>query len=205
MSSSTQDPIPEADDHIYQMHLVVQAQAGDIAAFEKLYRQYYNRICTYILHIVGDDGVGCELTQETFLKVWQALPGLRQASAFEGWVYRIATNLAYDHQRRIKAVTWQPYHEAGKIKEIALAGPEELIEARELLKAALTSIKWKYRTCIILYHIEGFSRQRIAEILEIKESSVNTYLSTGLEQFRQNYIRLSARCTFFEKRSEGNE
>src|SRR2546423_11586650 len=120
MPISTQDPLSEADDNAGQNNLVVQAQAGDMTAFEKLYRQYYNRVCAYLVHIVRDDGVACELTQETFLKAWQALPGLREASTFAGWLYRIATNLAYDHQRRVKSVTWIPYHETGKIEEIAL-------------------------------------------------------------------------------------
>jgi RNA polymerase sigma-70 factor, ECF subfamily len=171
--------------------LVMQAKGGDVAAFEKLYRLYYNRICSYLMHTVGDEGVGCELTQETFFKAWQALPSLRNTATFTGWLYRIATNIAYDHQRHNKRRANERWSLKGDLEEVMVVGPEEQIEAEEMLRTALASIPWKYRACLIMYHIEGISKQKIAAYLEIKESSVATYVSAGLEQFRQTYAGLS--------------
>lgn len=196
MTTPTQDPLSNANHEDAHRHadeemLVIQAKAGDVAAFEKLYRYYYNRICSYLIHTVGNEGIGCELTQETFFKAWQALPGLRKTTTFTGWLYRIATNVAYDHQRsnkrRIKELSEAQYHH----EELVVVGPEEQIEAEETLRTALASIPWKYRACFILYHIEGMSKQKIAEYLEIKENSVSTYVSVGMEQFRQIYGYLS--------------
>lgn len=94
MSLSTQDSSPPESDRLLMDHeLVVQARAGDPFAFEKLYERYNDRICLYMIHMVGNDEVGCELAQETFLRAWQALPGLRDESRFVGWLYRIATNI----------------------------------------------------------------------------------------------------------------
>src|SRR5215471_5732858 len=81
-----------------ECHVVVHAQKGSQAAFEALYEQYNNQLCRYLIRMVGNDGIGCELTQETFLKAWEALPGLRAPARFAGWLYRIATNCAYNYQ-----------------------------------------------------------------------------------------------------------
>src|SRR6266568_1160747 len=100
MSLSTQHPIPSESDRLpTDSKLVVQARAGDPLAFEELFERYNERICLYLIHMVGNDAVGCELTQETFLKAWQALPGFREEARFVNWLYRIATNLADEHRR----------------------------------------------------------------------------------------------------------
>ena len=83
MSLSTQHPIPSESDRLStDNELVVQARAGDSLAFEELFERYNERICLYLIHMVGNDAVGCELTQETFLKAWQALPGFREEARF---------------------------------------------------------------------------------------------------------------------------
>jgi RNA polymerase sigma-70 factor, ECF subfamily len=53
-------------------------------------------ICRYLIHMVGNDGIGCELTQETFMKAWEMLLTLRDPARFAVWLYRIATNRAYN-------------------------------------------------------------------------------------------------------------
>src|ERR1700751_1618950 len=107
MTYLTQDSASESND---DADLAIQAKKGDIAAFESLYRLYYNRICVYLVHLVGDDGIACELTQETFFKAWRSLPSLRETTKFGGWLYRIATHLAYDHKRHVKNEKLEFYH-----------------------------------------------------------------------------------------------
>jgi RNA polymerase sigma-70 factor, ECF subfamily len=51
--------------------LVLRAKDGDQSAFEILYERYNDRICRYLTLMTGNDGVGCELTQEVFLKAWE--------------------------------------------------------------------------------------------------------------------------------------
>jgi RNA polymerase sigma-70 factor, ECF subfamily len=200
MTTPTQDSLSDANNRADEDMLVIQAKAGEVAAFEKLYRKYYNRICSYLVHTVGDEGVGCELTQETFFKAWQALPSLRKTATFTGWLYRIATNLAYDYQRYNKRRIKELYDRRNELEEMIVVGPEEQIEAEETLRLALASIPWKYRACLILYHVEGISKQKIAAYLEIKENSVGTYVSAGMEQLRQNYGKIST--THYSKRGE---
>ncbi|HLJ35137.1 MAG TPA: RNA polymerase sigma factor [Ktedonobacteraceae bacterium] len=184
-SSSKAENFPD------ECQLVMRAHDGDQRAFELLYEHYNTRICRYLSRMAGNDGVGCELTQETFLKAWEALPSLRDPSRFAGWIYRIATNCAYNYQQRAKhlhLVPWDAYR--GKDEELSIAGPEEQVEETELLKLALSLVSPTYRPCLILYVIEELPQREIASLLKIKESSVSKYVSRGKEELRQIYHRL---------------
>jgi RNA polymerase sigma-70 factor, ECF subfamily len=173
-------------------NLVLRAQKGDQLAFEVLYERYNDRICRYLSRMVGDDGIGCELTQEVFLKAWEALLGLRDPSRFASWLYRIATNRAYNYQQHAKLLHLIPWEEYALREETrSIAGPEEQVEEAELLKLALARVSPTYRPCLILYVVEEYSQRQIAELLQMKESSIGRYVSRGKEELRQIYRRLT--------------
>jgi RNA polymerase sigma-70 factor (ECF subfamily) len=189
MSRLVQNPPPsEPDRTSIDRGLVAQARSGDALAFEKLFGRYNHQICVYLIRMVGSDGVGCELAQETFLKAWQALPSLRDEASFVSWLYRIATNVAHDHLRQARGIPWLSWEEE-KIGE-AIPGPEERVEETELLKVALAQVSLTYRACLILYVVEELPQREIAERVGIKESCVSKYVGRGLEDLRQIYIQL---------------
>jgi RNA polymerase sigma-70 factor (ECF subfamily) len=174
-----------------ECNLVLRAQGGDQLAFEVLYERYNDRICRYLSRMVGNDGIGCELTQEVFLKAWEALLSLRDPSRFASWLYRIATNRAYNYQQHAKLLHMIPWEEYAMREETpSIAGPEEQVEEAELLKLALARVSTTYRPCLILYVIEEYSQRQIAELLQMKESSIGRYVSRGKEELRQIYRRL---------------
>lgn len=184
-------PANEAGCFSDERDLVLRAQRGDQLAFEKLYERYNDRISRYLIRMVGDDGVGCELTQETFLKAWQGLLSLRDPNRFANWLYRIATNTAYtyqSHARLIRTIPWEEYAE--RSETVSISGPEKLIEETELMRLVLARLSPTYRPCFILYVIEKLPQQQIAELLGIKATSVGKYVSRGKEEFRQLYYRM---------------
>lgn len=172
--------------------LVLRARDGDQLAFESLYERYNDRICRYLTRMVGNDGIGCELTQEVFLKAWEALLSLRNPARFASWLYRIATNRAYNYQQHAKLlhmIPWEEYTATGEMPSVA--GPEQQVEDAELLKMALARVSPTYRPCLILYVIEELSQRQIAELLQIKEASIGKYVSRGKEELRQIYRQLA--------------
>src|SRR5260370_22970064 len=181
MSLSTQHSIPSESDRVpTDSELVVKARAGDPLAFEVLFERYNERICLYLIHMVGNDAVGCELTQETFLKAWHALPGFREESRFVNWLYRIATNLAHDHQRHATRIHWLPWErveENGSTETMSIAGPEEHIAETDLLNIALAHVSLTYRACLILYFVEDLPQVQIAKRLAIKATYVTNSMS----------------------------
>ena len=184
-------PANEAGSFPDERDLVLRAQRGDQLAFEKLYERYNDRISRYLFRMVGDDGVGSELTQETFLKAWEALLSLREPERFANWLYRIATNSAYNYQnhaRLIRTVPWEEYAENSA--SLSISGPERQIEETELMKLVLARVSPTYRPCFILYVIEKLPQRQIADLLGIKLTSVGKYVSRGKEEFRQIYYHM---------------
>ena len=75
--------------------LARSAAGGDMQAFEALYRRHAGRVHGVIQRLVGFHGVRAEdLTQEAFVRAWQALPAFRFESAFGTWLHRLAANTA---------------------------------------------------------------------------------------------------------------
>ncbi len=184
-------PTNEAGSFPEERELVLRAQHGDQLAFEKLYERYNDRISRYLIRMVGDDGIGSELTQDTFLKAWEALLGLRDPERFANWLYRIATNNAYNYQNHaklIRTIPWEEYAETST--SLSISGPERLIEETELMKLVLARVSPTYRPCFILYVIEKLPQRQIADLLGIKLASVGKYVSRGKEEFRQIYYHM---------------
>src|ERR1041384_2824303 len=75
--------------------LVRGAAAGDVRAFEALYRRHARRVHGVIWRLVGGvEARAEELVQDAFVKAWQALAGFRQDAAFGTWMHRLAVNTA---------------------------------------------------------------------------------------------------------------
>jgi len=166
----------------------------DREAFTRLFEQHNGTICTYLAHLVGNVEVGRDLAQDTFIKVWQNLPSLRDPSQVESWLFRIARNTAIDYLRQQKVrrllIPWKRYEEYERSEYPSSEGFEDRISETECIKQALLQVKLKPRECLILYVIVGLSQRKIAELLEIQEQSVTTYVSTGRKEFRKAYERL---------------
>src|SRR5262245_64343 len=86
--------------------LVERARAGDRVAFTVLFEHFNAPICRYLARLVGDEHLGCDLAQETFLAAWRALPDAEVETHFAPWLYRIATNLARSHLRHARLIRW---------------------------------------------------------------------------------------------------
>lgn len=172
---------------------VEQASKGDTVAFDSLYQFFYTPIRLYLAHMVGDNEEGFDLAQETFLKAWQGLPGIRNIFRFDTWLYRIATNTAIDHLRRRKFrwPLWKCSEEEILPDYMCVAGPEEQVGEREHIQQALAQVSLKYRSCLLLQLVADLSQREIANSLNISEKSVSIYVIRGCEQFRQVYQRLS--------------
>lgn len=181
----------EPEETALNSELVRRARSGDSSAFEALFTGYQEQIKRYLIRMVGNAATGHELTQETFLKAWQALPRLREETRFVGWLYQIATNIAHDHQRRTRLVSWLPWEKYQEHETLGQAGSEMQIEEAELLKVALAHVSLKYRSCVVLYIVEELPQAQVAERLGIKASYVSNYVRRGLDELRTLYTRLA--------------
>ncbi len=185
---------PTADALESSLAQVVElARAGDGHAFRDLFQKYNGQVCTYLARLVGNDEVGRDLAQETFIRAWKSLPEIRSDAHFKAWLFRIATNIAMSHLRHARLVRWLPWQEEENVIShinLSVDGPEEYTGEAECVQYALAQLAPQCRTCLLLQLVAGFSQREIAGSLGISEKSVSAYVSRGREQFRRAYTRV---------------
>lgn len=184
-------PPAAADGDRADAEVAARAQQGDQRAYAQLVRQHQNRIFRHLLNLTGSREEALELSQEVFLKAWQALPDWRPEAQFHTWLYRIASNLAYDLLRRRRIVSYEPIAEDYDAP-VDEAGPEARLQARQgmaALDAALARLPADQREIVLLREVEGLSYDELAAALGIDEGTVKSRLARGRAALAQAYRR----------------
>src|ERR1700729_2992198 len=78
------------------------ALAGDINAFQTLFAEFQNQLKSFLYRLLTDRNDVDDLTHDTFIKAFSKISTFNQDSSLKTWVFKIATNLAYDHLRKLK-------------------------------------------------------------------------------------------------------
>lgn len=93
---------------VSDQELARQTQAGSLDAFETLVLRYEGRIYGFLLRMCGDVENARELTQETFVRGYQAIGQFNPDRSFATWLFAIARNQCIDHQRRAARISAEP-------------------------------------------------------------------------------------------------
>ena len=126
-----------------------------------------------------------DLTQEVFLRAFQALPNFRKESKFSTWVYKIARNLCLSELRRQgRRGEHVPMNEVGEEKVHQLLpqgqeGLEEQIERSDLsrrVQELIEQLPMQYRTVLTLFYVNEARYEEIADVMEIPLGTVKTYI-----------------------------
>ena len=128
--------------------LVGRAREGDQVAFARLFEHYHAPILNYLHRMVGDRAMAEDLTQDTFIKAYNALPSTRPDLAFKPWLYRIATNTAISQLRRRKIVQWIPFmpgHDHASEQSI-----ERSVSRRQDIEQTLSRLPQHYAAALLL-------------------------------------------------------
>ena len=161
-------------------------------SFEALYEEYQGPIHSYIYHLVGNREQTDDLTQETFLKVFRALPKLDASAKIGAWIYRIARNSCYDALRRRKLVDWLPWQDLEyELADLESIDPQETYGDADLIRSTLRHMPERYRVALLLYTQEGLSYKEIAQTLNTTESGIKMFLSRARASFRKEYQELA--------------
>ncbi|OYY74925.1 MAG: RNA polymerase sigma factor RpoE [Gammaproteobacteria bacterium 28-57-27] len=184
-------PSPRLDASASDQQLVELAKAGDPYAFELLLRKYQHKVSKLIMRYVRDMDEALDLTQETFVKAWKALPAFRGESAFYTWLYRIAVNTAKNylstayHQARmvdLDADETDQYADTPGL--VTRDTPETVMNGEELhrvLKKALSELPEDLRSAITLREFEGLSYEEIAEVMDCPIGTVRSRIFRARE------------------------
>jgi RNA polymerase sigma-70 factor (ECF subfamily) len=164
--------------------LVDRAIAGDVDAFEALYRQSVGRVHGLCLRMCGDRSLAEELTQEAFVRAWQKLPSFRGDSAFSTWMHRLTVNVVLGHRRS-----------AGRRQNRETAAGEEWysegVATRERpgvsmdLERAIAGLPIGARTVFVLHDVEGYKHTEIARVAGMAVGTSKAQLSRARQLLRK--------------------
>jgi RNA polymerase sigma-70 factor (ECF subfamily) len=169
--------------------LITLVQQGEPGAFRILVERHQERIRNLIYSIFHEPEIVDDLSQEVFIKAYEALPNFRFQSSFYTWLYRIAVNKSRDELRKRKVRRWFSLQtmldSSDKDLNAKIVVEPRDNELQELVAAGLQSLPDKYRIAITLKDIDGLSYEEIAEIMECEIGTVKSRLSRARAMLRR--------------------
>jgi RNA polymerase sigma-70 factor (ECF subfamily) len=178
VTPSTESQVEQND----EPRLVARAVKRDAAAFGILYETHLDRIFRYIYYRVGSNGEAEDLTEQVFLKAWEAIDRYESRGVpFVAWLYRLAHNLVID-QYRARRVT-VPLEDVGEAEEPGLDvvdAVEDKLDAEEI-RLALRKLSAEHQQLIVLRFVEGLSHAEVAQITGKSEGATRVVQYRALQ------------------------
>jgi RNA polymerase sigma-70 factor, ECF subfamily len=156
-------------------------------AIEQLYHTYHRPIQRYLERLVGNPETAEDLVHETFLKALRHWRQHDMTANVRGWLYRIATNTAYDYLRRQRQVTFTPLTD-DHVGAFTTPAIETRLDEAEPILAALRHMPEYYRTPLLLSLYAGYEHKDIAAALGSSVNAVKMRVHRARIQFHQHYI-----------------
>ena len=168
------------------VEIVRRVLAGDEDLFEVLVRRYQARVVSHVARMVGNRDDALDLSQEIFLKVFQALDRFNPAFKFSTWLFRIAGNASIDHLRKRRprtvpletpdpdgAGTFSPEQRSPGLDPY---GQLRNLERGRAISEAIQDLPDDFRELIALRHFAGLSYEEIAGVKNMPLGTVKNKL-----------------------------
>ncbi len=175
------------DDPDDDFRLVALAQKGDMKSYDALVTRHRGRIFAMIRNMIHQEADAWDLSQEVFIKAWNALPRFEAKARFSTWLYRIAHNVVYDWTRKRKIVSAGELNDEIFERERIDSGsfttpsggesPDDSMSLGELrfkIQIALDKLSPEHREVVLLKDVQGLSYKEIAETMA---STLGTVMS----------------------------
>ncbi len=181
MSSAFDHTRPEGFDE--DIRLVERFVAGDAAAFDLIYAQYYDRVYAIALGVLLRADEAADATQEIFTLVYRNLHRFDRRSRFSTWMYRVAVNRSIQQARSIKNLRLNvPLEEAN---ERPAKTEERTSDPR--VAYALAKLSPDDRAAITLFYWDDLSLTEIGESMRISPNAAKTRLFRARERFKNHF------------------
>jgi len=181
-----------------EREVVIEWKNGNKRAYETLVRHYMHDAYLVAYGIVGNREDARDLSQEAFIKAYQARARFDESRPFYPWLYRILRNHCLNYVKRHVHNSSPLYYEDNPERErfaSADATPMEQMERSErhrLLRAAIGMLSDDHREIIVLKNFRDHSYQEIADILEIPIGTVMSRLYYARKALKEIIERLEA-------------
>jgi RNA polymerase sigma-70 factor, ECF subfamily len=176
------EPLPNSD-----RDLAKSAAAGDMVAFEELYRRHNRRVYALCLRMTRSVEEAEDLTQEAFIQLYRKIGSFRGDSAFSTWLHRLTVNQVLMHFRK-RSVKMERTTEEGETPEQTVKGTENPnsmpVIDRIALDRAIAQLPPGYRTVFLLHDVEGHEHEEVARILNIAVGTSKSQLHKARMKLR---------------------
>jgi RNA polymerase sigma-70 factor (ECF subfamily) len=172
--------------------VIEAAKSGDLAAFERLMRQYERLVLVTALRLLGRMEDAQDASQEVFLKLYRNLRRVEASASLSGWLYRVTVNVCHDVLRRRPASA--PVEDAAEVvsREADPHQQTAATERRRALELSLRVLSPAERTALVLRDLEGLSTEEVARIVGSTEATVRSQVSKArvkVRSFVERYFR----------------
>jgi RNA polymerase sigma-70 factor (ECF subfamily) len=166
--------------------LALRAQAGDLEAFDRLFRLLQDPLYRYIFSLVGARAPAEDVLQEVFILIYRKIRWLREPELLRPWVYRIATREAFKHLKRERRWADKTEDEAVLLDLPAPTRDEMTPEMITQLVAQLVEgLSPASRAVIVLHYLHDMPLAEIAEVMGVAVGTVKSRLAYGLDLMRR--------------------
>jgi len=159
--------------------LVDRARRADVDAFEQLYRKHAGRVYALCLRLAADPVVARELTQDTFVKAWEALPRFRADASLSTWLHRIAVNAMLERRRgetrRAARVSLAADEDEDEMDVAGTVLAPDVATAIDL-ERAIAALPPGVRRAFVLHEVEGYTHEEIATMTGLATGTLRAQL-----------------------------
>jgi len=174
-------PTPELND-VDEATLLKSVAEGNVAAYRELIRRHASRLLRLTARVLHDSSEAEDVTQETFLRVWQRASDYSPDGSAVGWLYRIAHNLSLDRLRRRGKL------ESFEGEEASEAAPQSArlhqMQRKTALEHAIETLPERQAAAITLVHLDELSGQEAAQVLGVSVEALESLLSRARRNLR---------------------
>jgi len=168
--------------------LLRRCQIGDEEALEELIRRWERRLFYYIRRLVPYEEDAWDVLQQTWMRAVKGISDLREPDKFVPWLYRIARNTAFSHQRSLLArEKW--IDRAAAVDELSGVETLEAEWTVEEVHLGMEKLSAHHRDVITLFFLDDLSMAEIAEVLGIADGTVKSRLFYGKKALREVLAR----------------
>ncbi len=178
-----------------ELELVRLAQDGDLQSYDELVKRYQERIYATIFHMTMNHEDASDLTQESFIKAFQAIRNFKGDSSFFTWVYRIAVNKTINFLKQKKNrnhyslddIDCNAERDPDLVSLISHKTPRRdlnLSELQEKLNEAMQKLSEDHRLVIVLHDIQGLPHEEISKIMDCNVGTVRSRLYYARQQMQ---------------------
>ncbi len=185
VSGVTRLQAPDRYDAATEQALIDQCKRQDYQAFAKIVDAYQARINGFVRRMIRNEEEALDVTQEVFIKAFQAMHRFDGRSSLRTWLFKIAYNLCVDRARRDHrtptTLSMEPNTEGEEAVEVSDArwNPETVVINDELyavVETAIGSMSEKLRTVLLLHDKEDLGYEEIAAAVQVPVGTVKSRL-----------------------------